>query len=259
MVVNNMGKTKKEHFVPKMYLKRFTYDGNMCYTKNKKGEIHKQNIRDICKWENGYEFRNETGNIIYENWAEKHFSQAERYCDIWLSNLLKHFDTFASTSHIKYFNEISRKDIFSFYAFLLLRHPIVINNTDHFLKNFGINAQKHQARNTGIMNCFDTLEEFAAWMDEHYNIVIHKNLTDIPFIASDTPFCSLKLKDEQEQPFLYMPLSQKYFLICTPRCVTGKMEDVLIHDINLNIQFLNELFSYKDCMKVSISSVKETL
>jgi hypothetical protein len=94
-------------------------------------------------------------------------------------------------------------------------------------------------------------------MEEKFNIIIHKNITQTPFITCDAPFANIKLNTEHQ--IMYMSLSPKYFLILTPRKFVGKRADIFIENKDLDVEFFNQFFSFEQCKKISISNKKSAL
>ena len=248
---------KEQHFVPRMYLKHFTYDGKMCYTKNKNGNINLQNIKDICKRKNFYEFKNIKGEIIYKNIVEKALAKTEEYYNELLLDMFSYFEILNDGDIIIYSENIERAGIFTFLTSMILRNPIIMDETKQILKIFGKDANDLQAKNTGIKNNLDLLESISLYMEEKFNIIIHKNITKTPFITCDTPFATIKLNPEYQ--IIYMPLSPKYFLVLTPRKLVGKCSDIFIENKDLDVEFFNQFFSFKQCEKISISNKKSAL
>lgn len=80
---------KDQHFVPRFYLKNFTYDGKYCYTKNKSGKINSQNIKEICKRRNIYEIKDKNNNILNKNYAENTLAVLDEYFNTFLTNFIK--------------------------------------------------------------------------------------------------------------------------------------------------------------------------
>lgn len=249
--------TKEQHFVPRMYLKHFTYDGKNCFTKNKNGIINSQDIRKICKRKNLYEFKNINGDILYKNLVEKALAKTEEYYNELLLDMFSYFETLNDGDIIIYSENIERTGIFTFLTSMILRNPIIMDETKQILKIFGKDANDLQVKNAGIKNNFELLESTSLYMEEKFNIIIHKNITKTPFITCDVPFASIKLNTEHQM--MYMPLSPKYFLILTPRKLVGKCADIFVENKNLDVEFFNQFFSFEQCEKISISNKKIAL
>lgn len=240
-----------------MYLKHFTYDGKNCYTKNKQGKINSQSIKEICKRKYIYEFKNEKGEIFNRNLVENTLSKTENYYNPLLINMFSYFDTLENGSIITYSKDIEREGIFAFFCSMILRNPVVMKEAPWLLKRIGIETNETMARNVAINNNLYLLIDYSNYIEKRFNIIIHRNLTNVPFITSDMPIAGIKLNAEHH--IMYMPLSPKYFLILTPRELVGKTNDIFIENKHLNVNFFNQFFSYKNCEKISISNKKEFL
>ena len=122
--------TKRQHFVPKMYLKRFIFDGKNCYTLNHKNEIHCQNIREICWEKDLYELRNVYGEVVKRNLIEKEF-----FDKLIERGFTPFFDGFLGTvdedqSAVEFLKrEENRTCLILFMGSLLLRNKTTIDQT----------------------------------------------------------------------------------------------------------------------------------
>lgn len=110
---------KKQHYIPKMHLKRFTFNGTQGFSLNQKGEIHCQHINSICRSRTAYETINTEGNIIDKNSYENILSKVERYYDIEIARLIESIDRREDIAD----PEKTAQIFYAYVAFMFLRHP----------------------------------------------------------------------------------------------------------------------------------------
>lgn len=248
--------TKKQHYVPKMYLKNFTFDGVNCYTKNRKGEIYSQNISGICKTKYLYEFRDKDNKIISKNFVENILKIKENEFSSFLGELFKFLEQHDKTTEIRFPKNIERETIISFVMFMILRNPLIINNTREILSGMNINVTDIEAKNMAKMGNKIWLKKISKRMSDNYNIIIHKNIVAEKFITSDIPFSCLLLG---EHYICYMPLSSEYFIVLTPKKLYKRNLDVFVINNTLNIDFFNNLQADKKDVKLLISKEQSIL
>ena len=243
---------KSQHFVPKFYLKRFTFDGKYCYTKNRSGKINCQKIDEICKMKNTYEIKDDYGIVINKNFVENKLSELDNYCDKFLIRFLKYIDTVENNDIIKFETGMEKQALMLFFVITLLRNNKVISKTQKMLKEqFNIFANEHKSRNRGIKNIFELSTTWSDKLSKKYSVLIHRNITDKQFITSDIPIHIVMLGNNE---FFYMPLSPKYFMVLIPKQPPIEMADMVIENKELDIDFFNSFFSHENCEKVSISN-----
>ena len=130
--------TKKQHYVPQIYLKGFSVDQNSVYEYNlRRMDVidHPVSIESVCREQYMYELRNQAGDIINVNYIENilcgYEGQFADYCRRLLCKATnkKNYETHC-------FLTTEEKDFWLFYTALqLVRNPITLNGMKGILKD----------------------------------------------------------------------------------------------------------------------------
>ena len=233
-------KTKKQHYVPKMYLKNFTFDGVNCYTKNRKGEINIQDISDICKGNFIYELRDKNGKIINKNLIEDAFAKVENLFSTFLIDLFSYLNKIQNNSKIIYSENTEREMLGCLYAFLILKNPANMMHTKDMVDEvYNIKLTNIEAENFSIQNILILLKPLSKIMAEECDITIYRNISKIPFITAS---CPVVATEKNNKECTYMPLSSKYLIEFTKKEPLDMKEDKLIEIDGYEVQQYNEMF-----------------
>ena len=149
--------TKKQHYIPQVYLKGFSQDSSTIYEYNyKKGEAIQVpvSIESVCRGKNLYEVRENNGEIINPNFIEDILCKYEGQFADYRKLLL-------SKAHIKenYYKQcfLSReeKNFWVFYAALnIMRNPETLAGiTSVFQEVFQNEFTDSEIRNTAVGFC----------------------------------------------------------------------------------------------------------
>ena len=234
-----------------MYLKRFTYDKEHCYTLNDNNEIHHQSIKEICKKKNLYELTNKEGNIVHRNLFEKKlFGEVETSFTPFFDEML---ETITKKESILEFLEKddNRNCLIWFMTSLLLRNKLTIEQTQAVGSELGINWTFQEAKNNGILHNASLSKYLSDKWAEEFNIIVHTNWTEEPFITADFPFCMLP-PVTQSWRFWYFPVAPQCLLILEPRQLTGLQMDKELNSSIEFVQSINQLFGlHKDALLIS--------
>lgn len=243
--------TKEQHFLPRMYLKRFSYDGVHCYTLNDSNTIHCQSTKDICKKRNLYELTNQKGEVIHRNLFEKKlFGEAEREFSPFFDEMLEVLRKRESVVDFLAKDD-NRLCLIWFASSLFLRNELTIAQTQSTGAEIGIYWTPQQAKNNGILHNASLSKYLSDKWAEEFNIIVHANWTEEPFITADFPFCMLP-PITQSWRFWYFPVALQCLLILEPRQLTGLQMDTEVNSSIEFVQSINQLFGlHKDVLLIS--------
>ncbi|MBQ8626126.1 MAG: DUF4238 domain-containing protein [Agathobacter sp.] len=231
--------TKEQHFVPVMYLKRFTYDEKQeqCFTLNKKKEIHPQPINTICKKHYYYELRKVDGSIHKLNFLEKEFfGPLETLAEPLLRRVCALIDEQATNSII---NDFPSTDLIDFLALMINRNPHTIKMAPYFAQKMGITIDCPNNKNAALLFSLSQIPEFSKSLLDRYNIILHSNKTSTPFVTAEYPFAVISATANSQHGFFYFPLSSQHLLILEPKLLVGnlpirvmKSDESFVHTVN---------------------------
>lgn len=233
--------TKEQHFVPVMYLKRFTYDEKQewCFTLNKKMEIHPQQINKICKKHYYYELRNADGSIHRLNFLEKEFfGPLETLAEPLLRQICTLIDTQGTNNIIK---DFPSADLIDFLALMINRNPHTIKMAPYFAQKMGIKIDYQNDKNVALLFSLMQSTSFGQDLLNRYNIILHLNQTSIPFVTSDFPFTAVSATNNSRHGFLYFPISSHHLLILEPKVLVGALP---VRIVGSNELFVNRVNRY---------------
>lgn len=161
--MQNKNLTKKQHYVPQVYLRGFSQDGKRVYPFDLKTGTSKQtpiSIETICYEKYLYEIKDNNGKIISDNYIEKI-----------LCILEGQFATYLNKLKSKAFNEVNYKTKcfltkeekafwVSFIAVQMLRIPLVLNTVEKFTTEyFGEDLKENTARTIALNQCLPFFKE----------------------------------------------------------------------------------------------------
>ncbi len=123
-----MGKdTKKQHYVPEMYLKNFCFDDDRerCYEYNPYSKlITKKRISEICAKNYTYEIKNQNGDFLVpstKNVMEKALSKIETTDAVNLNKLISRIN---KTSNYIFLSAEEREFLLGFLLLMVVRNPV---------------------------------------------------------------------------------------------------------------------------------------
>ncbi len=245
-----MAENKKQHFVPRFLLKRFSNDNKRIgvYLKDKNRFIKHVSLADQCQKAYFY------GNDLT---LEKYFSNVEGTANTIINN-------------IESGNIINRKnDLDDLYNFVIQFHYRTEKNVNEVFNTLNLSL-KEAFKNTNEFNDLNiSYEEPAAFVMSYFlnmnkksfdgmDLIILKNDTDIPFIISDNPLvmynqfmanrnsCLGKASMVSKGLQMIFPISPKYILFYYDKSVYKlknklKVENVTFSDVTFlnKLQFIN--------------------
>ena len=253
-----MGKeSKKQHFIPKMFIKHFAFDGHHCYTLNDSNEINCQNVTEICKKKNLYELKNKDGEIVWPNFFEKKvFKPIEDEFPAFFDEMQN-----AINSGYSLLDNLANKEYIKaliwFMVSLLLRNRTTISQTGPAALDVGINWSEREAKNNGILHTATLQETLTQKWEDEFNIVIHINQTEEPYITSDFPFVLLPPVTNSFR-FWYFPVFPNCLVILEPWTLTGERKDKEFASPLWFVQSINRFFSIQN-KSLLISNDEATL
>lgn len=148
----NKQPTKKEHFISQVYLRGFSSNGKTVYKYNvKESKRYKDevSIKNICKEENLYEYRDNNGNIVKQNRIE---NQLKKKIEDHYNYYIKLLDNKLLCDTSKIASGFFKQEEFDFWKMFAsvqaLRFPDIIQFfTDKLLKLSNGALNKNEARN----------------------------------------------------------------------------------------------------------------
>lgn len=158
MAVNNM--TKDEHFVPRTYLKGFSFDGTHIYEYRMRDSFQPTcavKVDSICHERYLYEVRDQNDNIVLPNQVEKQFCNIEGVFSSYRNQIEKKAfikSNFQSTL----FLTAEEKAFWKFYiAVQMLRVPKVLEIAESIIENeFPIKLKKNMAKVFALDGCLSS-------------------------------------------------------------------------------------------------------
>lgn len=156
--------TRKQHYVPQVYLKGFSNCGNMinAYWSDNNGIIKEKcvPIESICRENYLYELKNDSNELIAINYIEKCLSVIEGEFSEYRNILLKKAFN-EKYKETKCFFSAEEKDFWTLYiGFQMLRTPNVLNEAKSFSRDyFGESLGGNLSDNIAILQCLPFLKE----------------------------------------------------------------------------------------------------
>lgn len=272
-----MSNTKKEHYIPEVYLNNFAIAGDKeffthIFNVNKMEILRNPINNDLftvdsqCHEDYLYEIKNETGEIIDKNRYEKLFNELEGQ----FSTIIVNLQNRLSDKGVIKDNKDSLKPILSekemeilkiYIMSQILRHPKVLDLAEDECKKMELS--EIESRNQAIKICLKFLgyiysgdqEEPIAWRDfadkmDKKNIayIIYQKWINNAlytfvksdtdcFFTSDTPFSIFQEK------LLAIPLSSDTGLIIHKSC-NGKRDKQKVDDNKILIDYINKVIAF---------------
>ena len=222
-------RTKKQHYVPQVYLRGFSADSKMIWRYDadslKEGKLVP--IKSICYEEDLYELFDNEGKLLDPNYLEKTLSKLESMYGRYIRELEK--KAFIKENYnTKCFLTKSEKTFWKlFIAIQMLRDPAVLDAAVTTSKKFfGDELLPNEARNF----VFEQTFPFFSVQKEEENTVFKSIAEPLKkmsltvcvcetgtLFTSDTPICCIatNLIDRNENAMIIVPLTVKLVLVLT--------------------------------------------
>lgn len=208
MEIKKQSITKKQHYVPRMYLRNFCIEGekDKCFEYNPNTKsVRITNINNLCEERYLYEIRNEEGDFLVpdlKNQIEKALSIVETQDAEFLRFLLEEIE---QSNDFIVLNDEQIKSLFSFIFLMILRNPAFKDALPETLKY--INGTELKTK-TEIKIAWIYILLNVDYSDEIENtqITFLKTKESNPFITSELPMFFSGYPIQRD---FYMPLSSK--------------------------------------------------
>jgi hypothetical protein len=189
---------------------------------------------------------------VYKNKYENLFANIENWFKPLIEELIIHLDDNFQTQ----FPQSSRLLLSYFFSFLILKNPQIMNNVNFLPSNTKKLSQweQHNEKIFHIMENWDTLANFIC---DKYNIIVHKNDTNIPFITASFP--SAVQPFGKDDGLFYFPLTPNILIIFEPKDVVGFTIDRLMNSEKNFVNYVNCLFKHVLLDGILISNDAEYL
>lgn len=162
---------RKEHYIPRFYLRRFSIDKKCIYRYDiSSGEQKSVPIRTICYENDLYEFKNDNGEYVYRNLLENIFGEYE-------VEFSKVFNNIESKAKIKanyytncFLSHIEKVLLRFFISTTIIRNPDTLKAAyETAIELYGDNITEISAKNKALEYCLPIYRELS--LDEK-NILI---------------------------------------------------------------------------------------
>lgn len=151
--------TVDEHFVPRMYLKRFSdikKSGNALIWQYNIRTLQQTpvpvDVRDICFEKHLYEIKNRDGSFIAQNTIEKVFGRIEQKVDRVIQSIRDKSENEICLNCATILSEDDKSYLTIFITSLLYRDPKTIESGIDFLQESNPNMGDREARNFTLLN-----------------------------------------------------------------------------------------------------------
>ena len=245
--------TIRQHYIPQFYLKQFSYNKKILYqydVVNNKAFPNPVSVESICFKKNLYEFKDNNGDIIEENFMEKWLSVYEReFAKTFQSIRAK--ASYKDNFHTLSFLSTEEKALLVFFmATLILRNPEILKAAQETaLEVFGTNIDTTSAWNIGLKSCLPIYEKFDITKNTVLNSVMRffDNLSfqicvsdNEAFFTSDNPI----FINGKNQPIIIneiiLPISERLALYMKPYERTKKgFKNRLVQMDKNDIEYFN--------------------
>jgi hypothetical protein len=201
--------TKKQHYVPRMYLRNFCIDGkkDKCYEYNQHtNDVRIANINNLCEENYLYEIRDEEGIFLVpelKNQIEKAFSIIENEDAELLKDLLELIER--SRDSIVLSDE-QRKSLIGFIFLMILRNPVLMDVLPETLKLINGTELKTKAEIKFAWIIVLLNIDRYGYDIENTQLTFLRTKESNPFITSKLP---MYFSGYPIQRDFYMPLSSK--------------------------------------------------
>lgn len=279
--------TKKQHYVPQMYLRNFSDSSERIFALNKKmKKIYKSNIRDICAKNNLYEtkwkvapapqeiyiLRNKTENQLAK--MEERFAEVLRYL---VSKCSDNADI-----NVLILRESDKEVLACFIANLIVRNPKQMSQymgmLDHIRDVDVMREQKEFWQKFGIID-FDSI--FDLTLKQHIvttenvkgsfsNFVKESILKMFPYIwvSYDTPFITGSypvlhessdcIEDSSLFEFLFLPITPKIAMVYNKQEMQGRINKINFPDSEV-VDMMNQNYFKSTISEFIFSSDEKQL
>ena len=249
--------TRKQHYVPQVYLRGFSQGQNRVYvyrTKTGSPISVPVPINEICKKDNLYEIKNNKGEYIYRNLIEEslcgfegQFATYKRLLE--RKSIKENFQT-------RSFLSKEEKIFWTVYLTLqVMRNPIILKGTANIIKDELPESTEIDARNLAIATCLPLFKETKTEDQNAFlyflSLLINKRLS-VGYAENDRLFTSditvhgySPNTNEFDFVSLHFPISSQLILIASdPKSIEHYQYNRLIPLSDTDILNLNKGIAY---------------
>ncbi len=232
---------KKQHYVPRMYLKNFCIagDAERCFEYNPHiKSVRRVRITEICEENYLYDIRDENGQFIFpdiKNKFEEVLSSVETKDEPFLYDLLSRIE---KCDDVIFLNSEEREFLLGFAFLMVFRNPILRDSLEEAFDLIGGPKLNGKAETTYAWQIImSRLNEFAP-KENSAQITFLKTKKEYPFITSGMP---MYFTGNPIQKDFYMPLSStvafemrlpQNVLINLDRCEVKKLDSSEVDTYN---------------------------
>jgi hypothetical protein len=272
-----MGRTKKQHYVPQVYLKNFTCTEQIWVYNRLNKKIYKSSIRDVCVKNHLYETERKNSfsdeNYVLYNAIENTFSEAEGG----YANILKKFISICYNKENRnalILRPAEKEEVASLISNLFVRNPVTL---DVFMEGFDEAKELPElAPYTELLNIVGISESESFFKAAYKNIItfeevegawpniikdclinmyvyILKSPEGSNFVTASFPimYTTKELnKNETNLKSLYVPITPRFALLYLDKKAPGRTNKILeiqekmVNKLNLDYLKYDENRSY---------------
>ncbi len=179
--------TKKQHFIPRFYLKNFSDNGKTMYRYDKStGNIASVSINSVCYQDYLYEFKDENDNLLLCNFNENMLSTYERRFSIALNSIKNKVENRSICNPYCFLTSKEKKSLSLFAAIQIYRSPDIIKEVEKGLDQiWGECLEKNSSRNAALMATLPFYKQISE-MDNYEIMSLSKNLLNMSFFIGYT-------------------------------------------------------------------------
>lgn len=270
--------TKKQHYVPQVYLRNFTYTDQIWVYNRVNKKIYKSSIRDVCAKNHLYETEwinspNDNDFVLY-NAIENTFSEAEgRYAYI-----LKKFISICNNNENRnaiILKSAEKEEMANFISNLFVRNPVML---DVFMEGFedakelpelipykelfdvlGVSGSESFFK-TAYKNTITFEEVEGAWPNIIRNCLINmyvyilKSPECLDFVTASFPIMYTTKELQENETIiksLYVPITPRFALLYLDKKAPGhtnkifEIQEKMVNKLNLDYLKFDKNRSYK--------------
>lgn len=223
--------TKKQHYVPQVYLRGFSTDEKMImsYDVLCMSEPKLVPIKSICFENYLYEIKNDDGKMVYVNYLEKFLSKLESEYSNQLAKIIDKAKCVDNRDAKLIFDDEMRAFWKAFVLVQMLRHPQVLSEVLIGTKEyFGELLNDSQAHTLATLTCLPFFDDIdIAKEPDNVLVVIYNRIKDYDIaigfdrtgslFTSDNPIIwnatETDLMKQSEDDLIILPLTNEYLLI----------------------------------------------
>ena len=222
------------------------------------GTVRQRSIKSICYEDDTYELTTVDGAVCNENTFEKMFGQLETIYEPFITELISTLD---SNKSLKAFliRDKNRESLIMFMVSMLLRNPIVFEQTQEAGRKCGIEWTKAQSRNNAILHNASLLEGWSKKLHKKHKIVVLKNISDVDFVTGSFPCAIMSTDENGDTTRGTLVLSPRYMVLLIDKKIREFKEDSVVPVNTFVVDEYNAKIIGNKANKYVISRDKETL